>query len=332
MNEPTQEPSVGSQPPAAAPGDNQAQPNGPSATPENSVSQWQVIGKSVRGASHIRTGQPNQDAILWGSPSGIGPQLILALSDGHGSAKSFRSQQGAEFAVKACIEESSVLLHGQDGPMNLSTIKRTATEHLPQRIVRRWKELVDKHLLDHPVSQEDLDKAVKGASTPTNEAVLRENYLVWYGATLLAVIVTDAFVVYLQLGDGEILTVAGSGEVRRPIPPDDRLLGNDTTSLCSGNAWLDFRVVFQAQSQSAPALILLSTDGYINSFTDAGQFLKVGTDLLQMIRSAGIEAVDGKLEGWLDEASQQGSGDDITLGIVCHTAASEEFKESLSKA
>lgn len=322
MNEPSQQPSI----------DTQGHPTGLSTSPRATTSQWRVIGKSVRGASHIRSGQPNQDAILWEPPEGVGPQLILALSDGHGSAKSFRSKYGAEFAVKACTEECSVLLHSQDGPPNLSTIKRTAKEHLPQRIVRRWKELVDRHRLDLPVSQEEIDGAVKGATTPTHEATLKENYLVWYGATLLAVVVTDAFAVYLQLGDGEILTVSGSGEVRRPIPPDDRLLGNDTTSLCSANAWQDFRVIFEAQSQSAPALTLLSTDGYINSFTDAGQFLKVGTDLLRMIRSAGIEAVEEKLEGWLAEASQQGSGDDITLGIVYRTAANEECAQTLPEA
>ena len=164
MNEPSQQPSI----------DTQGHPTGPNTSPRATTSQWQVIGKSVRGASHIRSGKPNQDAILWGPPSGFGPQLILALSDGHGSAKSFRSEYGAEFAIKACIEECSVLLHGQDGPPNLSVIKRTATEHLPQRIVRRWKELVDKHLFDHPVSQDDIDRAVKGAATSTHEAAIKE--------------------------------------------------------------------------------------------------------------------------------------------------------------
>lgn len=322
MNEPPQQPSFAFD----------GHPTGLSAPLKSTNQQWKVIGKSVCGASHSRSGQPNQDAILWGPPSGTGPQLILALSDGHGSAKSFRSQHGAEFAVKACIEECSVLLHSQKGPPNLSAIKRTATEHLPQRVVRRWKALVDKHLLDHPVSQGDIDRAVKGATTPTDEAVLKENYLVWYGATLLAVVITDAFVVYLQLGDGDILTVSDSGEVRRPIPPDDRLLGNETTSLCSANAWQDFRVVFHALSHAAPALTMLSTDGYINSFTDAGEFFKVGADLLTMIRSAGIEAVDGKLEGWLAEASQHGSGDDITLGIVFRTAANQECSHTLPEA
>ncbi len=284
--------------------------------------EWQVIGRSIRGASHIRSGQPNQDAIHWKLASGSPGKLILAISDGHGSAKCFRSQYGAELAVRACIEESEVFLRPQDGSPKLSLIKREATEYLPQRIVRRWKKLVEEHLQANPVSSQDLDTAIRTSTSPTNELELNENPLLWYGATLLAVVMTDTFSVYLQLGDGEILTVSDGGDVRRIIPPDDRLLGNETTSLCSRTAWQDFRVVFQVQYLSAPALILLSTDGYINSFTDAGQFLEVGSDLLEMIRNAGIEAVDGELQGWLAEASHQGSGDDITLGIVYRTTKS----------
>jgi hypothetical protein len=63
-------------------------------------------------------------------------------------------------------------------------------------------------------------------------------------------------------------------------------------------------------------LILLSTDGYANSFREDRGFLAVGPDLLQMIRAEGIGPITGKLESWLREASEQGSGEDITLGIL----------------
>ncbi|MFM7713741.1 MAG: protein phosphatase 2C domain-containing protein, partial [Microcystis sp.] len=58
---------------------------------------WRCIGESVKGASHVRSGLPNQDAIRWFPESGIGLPLILAVSDGHGSAKSFRSDRGSRF-------------------------------------------------------------------------------------------------------------------------------------------------------------------------------------------------------------------------------------------
>jgi hypothetical protein len=62
--------------------------------------------------------------------------------------------------------------------------------------------------------------------------------------------------------------------------------------------------------------VLLCTDGYSNSFrTDSG-FLKVGTDLLEMMEKDGPESVESNLEEWLEEASRLGSGDDVTLGVL----------------
>ncbi len=71
--------------------------------------------------------------------------------------------------------------------------------------------------------------------------------------------------------------------------------------------------------EAAPALILVSTDGYANSFADAAGFLQVGSDLLNILRAQGLDEVTANLDGWLTEASEQGSGD-VTLGLLyrCH--------------
>ena len=97
---------------------------------------------------------------------------------------------------------------------------------------------------------------------------------------------------------------------------NDRLLGNETTSLCAPEAWRDFRVSFQLLRQSHPALILLSTDGYPNSFRDESGFLQVGSDLLSMIQQHGLAKVKDSLAGWLSDSTHAGSGDDVTLGII----------------
>ena len=71
-----------------------------------------------------------------------------------------------------------------------------------------------------------------------------------------------------------------------------------------------------AADDDAPALVLASTDGYVNSFADDAGFLKVGSDLLAMIRSEGLDQVGIQLEGWLGEVSELGSGDDVSLGLL----------------
>ena len=70
-----------------------------------------------------------------------------------------------------------------------------------------------------------------------------------------------------------------------------------------------------------PALVLVSTDGYVNSFSDEAGFLKVGSDLLEMLRGDGFDAVNAQLSGWLEEATRIGSGDDTTVAIICRMNA-----------
>src|SRR5262249_50369285 len=105
--------------------------------------------------------------------------------------------------------------------------------------------------------------------------------------------------------------------VTKPLVKDDRLFANETTSLCTPDAWSDFRVNFQPITNEQPALILLATDGYPNSFRDEAGFLKVGTDILKTIHAEGLGRVKDSLEGWLSDSTRAGSGDDVTLGILC---------------
>jgi serine/threonine protein phosphatase PrpC len=276
---------------------------------------WRVVGRSVRGAAHERAGVPNQDAIHWLPEAGAGLPLILTVADGHGSRRSFRSGTGARLAVETAAEVLGDFLLGQTQTESLSVIKRAAEEWLPAALVRRWLEAVSSHHASHPLSADELKLArdVSGATEQGSQAILP----LAYGTTILAAAVAASFIIYLQLGDGEILTVSPDGEVTRPLPKDERLFANETTSLCSPDAWRDFRVCFQVLSNTPPALILLSTDGYSNSFHDEAGFLKVGPDVLAMIRAGGLAKVEDQLASWLTESTYAGSGDDVTLGLIC---------------
>lgn len=281
---------------------------------------WWVIGRSVRGASHGRTGLPNQDAIGWLQIQGLGQRLIVVVSDGHGSAKYFRSHIGSRLAIETTLALGQEFLDGQPDLSNLSSVKRTAEERLPQELARRWNEAVKNHVEANPFSDEELSALEQADGAAARESVAA-NPLKAYGATVVTAIVEKSFILYLQLGDGDILLVSDTGEVERPLPKDDRLFANETTSLSSQNAWPDFRLGFQTIVGTPPALILISTDGYANSFLNEEEFTKVGKDMLEILRSDGIEAVDRSLEGWLTEATETGSGDDTTLAIICRKDA-----------
>lgn len=280
---------------------------------------WRIVGRSVRGATHERVGVPNQDAIHWLSESG-GLPLVLAVADGHGSRKSFRSETGARLAVETAAQVISDFLLGQTQTEPLSVAKRAAEEWLPAALVRAWLAAVTSHLSAHPLSPDELTLLCVNGSGP-GEQFPQSNSQLAYGTTVLTAAVTEDFILYLQLGDGEILVVTDEGEVTSPLPKDQRLFANETTSLCSPEAWRDFRVSFQVISNAPPALILLSTDGYPNSFRDESGFLKVGPDILEMVRAEGLDAVNEHLESWLRESTYAGSGDDVTLGIICSVDA-----------
>ena len=271
------------------------------------MTNWRTLHASVRGNAHHRANLPNQDA--WRIAQAMDQtSLIMALADGHGSARSFRSQYGSQLAVIAARKVCANLCKLN----NLALIHDMAQTRLPLELVRLWRERVDDWIKRYPLDQ---DPKLAELDSPSQN-ILKENKYLAYGSTVLAVMVTPAFILYLQLGDGDILTVSKTGDVERPFPRDPRLIGNETTSLCSPKAWNEVQVYFQPLASSPPALILAATDGYANSFRDDASFQKVALDYWTLLREEGESAVQPSLEEWLNEVSQQGSGDDITVSIA----------------
>lgn len=260
---------------------------------------------------------PNQDAINWypKREETKGLPLILAVSDGHGSSKCLRSDKGSKLAVDISIIILSQFFNSNLNISNPSFVKRSAEEDLPRALVEEWSTAINTDIEKCPFLPSELDTLLVSENRYIRDEVLK-NPLIAYGATLLTVLVTESYIIYLQLGDGDIINVSDSGEVTSPLPEDKRLFANETTSLCSNKAWQDFRFSFQSIVDNPPALILLSTDGYSNSFTNKRDFLKVGSDILEIIRSDGLKYINENINEWLNEASVKGSGDDITLGII----------------
>jgi serine/threonine protein phosphatase PrpC len=283
---------------------------------------WSLRGRSTRGSSHLRTGLPNQDALgLWSDESQS--RAIVVVSDGHGSPRHFRSQTGAQFAVEAATR----ILRDADLPF----AEETAPE-LCGRIVENWRASVAAHLGGQPFQASELEK-IPTADLEQAQAALAENPTIAYGATLLAAVAVDSEILFLQLGDGDILCVGDDGETTRPVPADQRLIANQTTSLCQDGAAANFRVaLWFANGNGLPALILLSSDGYSNSFHTDDDFLQVGKDYLSLIRRHGSEKVEAQLEHILSEASRKGSGDDITLGMLERVGAAPEHPQSEARA
>jgi serine/threonine protein phosphatase PrpC len=267
---------------------------------------WHGIGCSVRGASHRRSDAPNQDAIAWVPPSRALSPLILAIADGHGARASFRSSIGSALAVQVATRLLAEFLDPPAG-QEPEQLMAEAIRRIPRELPARWRQSVEDHAAAHPLQP--------------GESAAAAGPLLWYGSTILAAAVTDDFLLLLQLGDGDILIVSEDGDVRRPWPPDQRLLGGETHSLCGPDASGHVRIDVRPLAPDSHPLVLLCTDGYANSFRDDAGFLRTGRDILEIIRQDGIGRVESELETWLEEASELGSGDDITAGILWRAPA-----------
>jgi hypothetical protein len=203
----------------------------------------------------------------------------------------------------------------------LSRVRRQAMTRWPQAIVRAWKKAVRDDLRANPFSL--LEFAAFPETPPVvkpGEELPGSAYLA-YGATLLTLAITRRYILYSQLGDGDILTVRADGKVSRPLPKQHEFQSNQTASLCTNHAFQLFQVRVVPCRAGGPVLITLSTDGYANCFGDEEGFFTVGADLLAYLQTHGIDFVNEHLEQWLRESSRDGSGDDITVGLAAHHPA-----------
>ena len=283
---------------------------------DRNPSEWRIIGETVPGASHLRAGIPNQDNILFVRESSRSLPIILSISDGHGSPKCFRSDRGSRFAVKKAAYLVSEFLDERRGKFDAAEIE-DKKDHLTKEFVKRWREAVEADLKKEPFTEKEFETLEKKSDTRSRKLV-EDNPLLAYGATSLTVAIEEDFVLYMQLGDGDILNISADGEVVKPLAEDPRLLANETTSLCLPKAHKDVRFLAQKFPPGEhPPMILLSTDGYLNSFSSEAGFFQAGTDILKMLAvENGFDAVNDNLKLWLEEATQIGSGDDCTVAII----------------
>lgn len=261
-----------------------------------------VAAASVPGAVHLRTGRPNQDAVAWLPLEGDGERVVMAVSDGHGSAASPRSELGAAFAV----DLTTSVLWGLPQPASEESVRVAVA-----RIATKWDERVRRHLERHPLSPVELERI--GARSDA-DPIISERPGVVYGATLLFAVVSGDEVALGQLGDGDVLIVDATGLVERPLPADARLVAHVTTSLSDEDPVGNTRTRILAAAEHR--LVLLSTDGYANSFATDEAFLQVGRDFLRTVDDAGIGSVRGSLPQWLAETTSNGAGDDISVALA----------------
>ena len=272
--------------------------------------EWITFGTSVIGASHIKKETPNQDAINFGD---LPP--FVAVSDGHGGKKYIRSEIGSRLAVLAIeqVLKESLPLHA-----DLSDINEHI-RHIKSRFLLHWQNSVDNQLEQEPFTQEEYIFLNENCSE--NDRIgLENNPRLAFGCTFLAGIVYEDIILILQHGDGDIVALHRESTID-VMETDGRNFAGSTLSLGSlkDANQITHRVI---SGDDIPELITISTDGIKNSYDDTdsdsiSQFYKIPVVIKNAIDSGrDIQEITADLDSLLERITTNGSGDDVTLGII----------------
>ena len=270
-----------------------------------------IIGESIRGYTHIQRNLECQDRKL--SRELEDGSLVLSVADGHGSRSCPYSGTGAELAVNTfCklidelhsdFQNAGDLVDFQNAEDLSGFLNHQGGLKFAQTVERAWKEAVQ------TIHRE---KGLPMPMTQIGEEDLNALYRL-YGTTLLGLLIAPTFVFAFQIGDGDITYVDDGGV--QPVVVADKLLGVESHSLCSREAWKKAvsAVHFQPWEQHLPCAFLLSTDGLSNSYADDEAFRQTCAQYFEALKTYGPDAVEENLPEWLSETSRLGCGDDTTL-------------------
>lgn len=163
-------------------------------------SAWRVVGASVQGVSHLRAGQPCQDAHVWVETASRG--LIAAVADGAGSAA--LAEIGSAIAVQAAIQNAAHRL--QSGAPR--------TEH-------GWQALMEEVL---QAARQDVIAQAEFLELPAQEM----------STTLILVVAFPDQVAAVQIGDGAAVVRLGGDHFQALTRPPVGEYINETSFLTSG--------------------------------------------------------------------------------------------------
>jgi hypothetical protein len=274
------------------------------AQPAGTAGGWQVLVATERGAAHGASGLPNQDAVAEHPLGSRG--AVVAVADGHGHPRHFRSDRGARLAVRTACQQVRLQAGWLAGLASAGQAQQEMPRVLVPAVTGSWRDAVR-----GDAAAESLTPAEQSAHPPGDDL------LIAYGTTLLLAVTWERWLLLAQIGDGDILAVRPDGQPLLPVPADPLLDGHHTTSLCNPSAEQAFRVAVVDLSDTALAGVLLATDGYGNAQAAERWEGAVSADLAELIRERSPEWLAGQLPLWAQLcASAEGSADDTTLALL----------------
>ncbi len=282
---------------------------------------WQPpIHRSLIGASHRRKGVVCQDYSLtasFRSRSGV-PIKLMAVADGHGGKRYWRSHVGSKLACEIAIQQArkelGKQLLGWSAPSRstLADWHQWLKRELPGKIVQNWRTAVTNEWQRFEKSAE---QAAEGFS------------LYSYGSTLGLVVLTPHWWGCTGVGDWDLVRVGankgGGSSNAELINSEDsfEMPGESTFSLCKNDALLHFAKRSSAQNidpDEQPFALMICTDGIRKSCASDDDFLTLADYLVSEASGSDADGECTALDVDLNRITTEGSGDDVSVAIDIH--------------
>lgn len=260
------------------------------------------ISLSIVGSSHIKTHTECQDSSTHYLSDKFG---VAVVCDGHGSSKHFRSAIGSDIAKNVAIDAVKELMKYEN---MFSGNKNNLLIQFEKNIILNWNNAIHHHLRENPFTDSELEKL----SIKDREFV-KSNVEAAYGSTLIAAILTNEYCFGVQIGDGDCIVLDEQGQTYNPIPQDERLQFNITTSLCDKVAIQNFRHFWIQQPIVA---LLVSTDGVRNSFADERFYINFCKTVFESFEAMSLIEAETELSDFLKRLTADGSGDDVSISTI----------------
>ncbi len=222
------------------------------------------------GYSHVKNGTLCEDYAA--SYEDASSRFFICVAcDGHSDNNCFRSAKGAKFGCESAVEvlrKFFELLHADDTQETF--IDKLAEDRLKKSIKQLWDCKVMDDINKNPITDEELRPLTEKVR---NYYQAGKGLLNIYGATFLAVAISDDYCIALHIGDGVMLLVNTDGTYYDPLPIDEKSDMGSPASLCDNDLFTRKNAFRSIILNSIPIAAVVSSDG-IGDSLDQYQFME----------------------------------------------------------
>jgi predicted nucleic acid-binding Zn-ribbon protein len=303
--------------------------------------------KEFRSFSITHKGAKHDDSEACQDASGFCDELdriIIAVADGHGSKRCFRSDIGSARVIEAAI--TTITHFVGSNPHGITE----ADDFLPllhnevRQIINKWFIAVMNDEETHPLAD---DPRMMGVTQKYRDRYLNDSdYRCHaYGTTLMVAVMgkDPDYWFGFQVGDGKCVVLYEDGTWKLPIPWDDRCSFNTTTSICDDDSLAGFRYWFgfgdevngyreygygvagqgkdygPVATKSRPLAIFVASDGVEDSYPriDNDKYvINFYRNRIVSLAEEGWDVFKEEIDGFSKRFADRESTDDVSVAVI----------------